>query len=234
MREFRRFLDSSLRVVRRQVCVRRCRITYAVVLTVAHCDCAIVVHVCGRRMREVAQAENRAPRIGHWVDVASADIYGATLHVRPVAAIALERVRVILGRGRISPGIPLLGGRAVAVGAAQRRRVWRGHIVGILMRFIVRRRWVGFIRYTVYKRMHRVEVSTASCAGGARANGTPGGLSTRRGHHSGTFLILLVFHPAVLKPDFDLSFCEVQKVCHFHSPGSAEIAVKVELLLQFH
>lgn len=65
------------------------------VLAVAHADCSVVVHI--RRVRQVAQAENGRPRIGHRVHVAS--INGAALHMRPVVAIALERVRVILGRG---------------------------------------------------------------------------------------------------------------------------------------
>ena len=102
------------------------------------------------------------------------------------------------------------------------------------MRFIERRRGLGVIRYTVYKRMHRVEVSSASCTAGGRAHGAPGGLSARGGHHSDTFLILLVLHSAVLEPDLDLPLGEVEQVCHLYPPGSAQIAVKVKLLLQLH
>lgn len=115
MRKFGRFLNSSLRVVRRKVCVRRVRITQSVMVTIAHSDCSIVVHVCGRRVREMGQAENGGPVVGHRIDVASANIHrAALLQLRPIAPIALERMRVILGRGRAaSPGIPLLRGRAV-------------------------------------------------------------------------------------------------------------------------
>lgn len=123
MRQFGRFLNSSLRVVRRKVCVRRVRITHSMMVTVAHCDCSIVVHVCGRRVREMGQTENGGPRVGHRIDVTSANVNGASLHMRPVVAIALERMRVILGRGRVGPRIPLLGGRAVVKGAVQRRGI---------------------------------------------------------------------------------------------------------------
>lgn len=84
-------------------------------VTIAHSDCSIVVHVCGRRVREMGQAENGGPVVGHRIDVTSAYIHRADLlQVRPIAAISLERMRVILGRGRAaSPGIPLLRGRAV-------------------------------------------------------------------------------------------------------------------------
>jgi len=103
------------------------------------------------------------------------------------------------------------------------------------MRFTVRRRRLGFIWYTVYKRMHRVEVSASPTATtGRRAHGTPRGLSTRRRHHPDALLILFILHPAVLEPDFDLSLCEVEQVGHLHPPGSAEVPVKVELLFELH
>lgn len=93
MRQFRRFLDSSLRVVRRKVCVRWCRITHAMMLTatVAHCDRPVVLHASRRRrrVREVGETENRCPGAGHRVYVASADVDGAALHVRGVVAVAV-------------------------------------------------------------------------------------------------------------------------------------------------
>lgn len=133
MRQFGRFLDSSLRVVRREVRVGRRGVAQAelllllLLLTAAHRDCAVVVHASGRRrVREVGQPEDRAPRAGHGVHVAYAtaaatsttttasDVRRAALHVRPaVAAVALQRVRVIVGRGRVRAGEPLLGGRAI-------------------------------------------------------------------------------------------------------------------------
>lgn len=98
------------------------------------------------------------------------------------------------------------------------------------MILIVRRRRLGLIRNTVYERMHRAEVSST----GRGAHWTARGLPPRGRHHPHTLLILLVFHPAVLEPDFDLSFCQVEQVGHLHSPRSAKVAVKVELLLQLH
>lgn len=41
-----------------------------------------------------------------------------------------------------------------------------------------------------------------------------------------------VFHPPVLKPNFDLPLGEVQQSRDLHSPWPAEVLVEVELLLQ--
>lgn len=102
------------------------------------------------------------------------------------------------------------------------------------MGFIVRRWRLGLIRYTVYKRMHRVEVtstSSATTSTGGRAHWAPRGLSPGGRHHSNAFLVLLVLHPAVLEPDLDLPFGEVEQVGHLHTPGPAEVTVEMELLL---
>ena len=45
-------------------------------------------------------------------------------------------------------------------------------------------------------------------------------------------VFLLPLHPPVLKPDFDLSFCEVQGVSDLNAPPPGQVAVEVELLLQ--
>lgn len=98
MRQFGRFLNSSLRVVRRKVCI--CvRITHSMMGIITHSNCSIVVHACGRWMWEMGQTENGGPGVGHRIDVASANVNWAALNVRPIIAIALERMRVILRRG---------------------------------------------------------------------------------------------------------------------------------------
>lgn len=56
----------------------------------------------------------------------------------------------------------------------------------------------------------------------------PGG--SRRGE---TFLFpLLLFHPPVLEPDFDLGFVELQRSGDLHPPGPGEVLVKVKFFLQ--
>lgn len=48
------------------------------------------------------------------------------------------------------------------------------------------------------------------------------------------FVVLLVFHSSVLEPDFDLPLGEGQELGHLDPAWSAEVAVEVKLLLQFH
>lgn len=48
------------------------------------------------------------------------------------------------------------------------------------------------------------------------------------------FLVhLLHFHPAVLKPDFDLSFAQVKQPGHLMSPVPGQVHIKQKLFLQF-
>lgn len=44
--------------------------------------------------------------------------------------------------------------------------------------------------------------------------------------------LALMFHPPVLEPNFNLPLGQVQERGNLHSPGPAEVLVKVELLLQ--
>ena len=70
---------------------------------------------------------------------------------------------------------------------------------------------------------------------GAVHRRTPvGGVSEGRVHDPFGLLILLVFHPSVLKPDLYLALGEIKEVGHLDAPRAAQVPVKVELLLQFH
>jgi len=44
--------------------------------------------------------------------------------------------------------------------------------------------------------------------------------------------VFLVFHAPVLEPDLDLTLAEGELSGHLYAPGSTEVAVEVELLLQ--
>ena len=45
-------------------------------------------------------------------------------------------------------------------------------------------------------------------------------------------MVLLPFHAPVLEPDFDLSFCETQRVRDLNSPPASQVSVEVELFLE--
>lgn len=51
--------------------------------------------------------------------------------------------------------------------------------------------------------------------------------------HLSILVLLLIPHPAVLKPDLDLAIGELQPGGHLQPPGTTEIRVEVELFLQF-
>lgn len=46
------------------------------------------------------------------------------------------------------------------------------------------------------------------------------------------FLTLFLLHPAVLEPNFHLSFVELENSGNFHSPGPGQVPVEMELLLE--
>lgn len=46
------------------------------------------------------------------------------------------------------------------------------------------------------------------------------------------FSLFLGFHSTILKPDFDLSLSETQRVGNFNSPTTRQVTIKVKLLLQ--
>lgn len=48
----------------------------------------------------------------------------------------------------------------------------------------------------------------------------------------GQFVILLPFHPSVLKPDFDLPLGETKSVGNLDPPPPGQIPVKMKLLLE--
>ena len=49
-----------------------------------------------------------------------------------------------------------------------------------------------------------------------------------------SFLLLFKFHAAVLEPDFDLSFSQVEKGGHLDAARSAQVSVEMKLLLEFY
>lgn len=51
--------------------------------------------------------------------------------------------------------------------------------------------------------------------------------------HAFQFIVLLPFHPAILEPDFDLSFRETQRVGYLYPPPSGKVPIEVKLFLQF-
>lgn len=54
----------------------------------------------------------------------------------------------------------------------------------------------------------------------------------RRHVHALQLVVFLPFHPAVLKPDFDLSLWEAQGMGYLDPPPARQVAVEMELLLQ--
>lgn len=50
--------------------------------------------------------------------------------------------------------------------------------------------------------------------------------------HFAALVLLLVSHPAVLKPDLDLVISELQPSSHLQPPGTTQVRAEVELLLQ--
>ena len=50
--------------------------------------------------------------------------------------------------------------------------------------------------------------------------------------HAFQFIVLLPFHPAILEPDFDLSFRETQRVGYLYPPPSGKVPIEVKLFLQ--
>ena len=46
-------------------------------------------------------------------------------------------------------------------------------------------------------------------------------------------MVFLPLHAPILEPDFDLSFGQRQRVRNLDAPSSREVAIEVELLLQF-
>lgn len=58
------------------------------------------------------------------------------------------------------------------------------------------------------------------------------GETRARGRGQALFLALLLFHPAVLEPDFDLSLVQLKRCRDLHAPRAGQILVEVELLLK--
>ena len=55
---------------------------------------------------------------------------------------------------------------------------------------------------------------------------------SRHEAHAFQLIVLLPFHPAVLEPDFDLSFRETQCVSYLYPPPPGQVPIEVELFLQ--
>lgn len=43
----------------------------------------------------------------------------------------------------------------------------------------------------------------------------------------------LPFHPPVLKPNFNLSFCKAESVRYFNPPPPGQVSIEMEFFLQF-
>jgi len=79
MREFRRFLNPSLRrLVRGEVRVRRMGITGSVVVVARDLSGTAVVHAGGRGVGKMAEVEHGA-RGWHGINKVPADVHGAAL-----------------------------------------------------------------------------------------------------------------------------------------------------------
>lgn len=98
MREFRRFLNPSLRrLVRREVCVGGVGITGSVVVISWDLRCAAIVHTGGCGMGKVAKVEHGA-RGWHGINKVPTHINRATLQIGVgKTAIALHAVVFVLG-----------------------------------------------------------------------------------------------------------------------------------------
>lgn len=111
MGKFGSFLNSSLRrMVRSKICVGRVWLARSMVMIVAHWP--TVVHIGGRRMREVSQTEDGRPRICHGIHIIAPNIDGASLYMWIAITIALKRMRVIFRSHCCSSGVSLLSWRA--------------------------------------------------------------------------------------------------------------------------
>lgn len=76
--------------------------------------------------------------------------------------------------------------------------------------------------------------SGAAWGGGGRWGGRRRGGGGVVGAEALLPLVLLLFHPAVLEPDLYLPLLEIEETGHLHPPWLAQVAAKVELLLQLH
>lgn len=50
--------------------------------------------------------------------------------------------------------------------------------------------------------------------------------------HTGHLVFFFPFHPPILEPNFDLSFCQTQRVRNFDSSSPRQVAVKMEFFFQ--
>lgn len=220
MREFRRFLNPSLRrLVRGEVCVCGVGITGSMVVVSWDLSGTAVVHAGGWGVGEMTEVEHGA-RGWHGINKIPTHVNGAVLQRGAgKAAVALHAVVFVLGAQ-----VPLL----LRDAATQRCRV-RGQTVHVLLRFGERRGRRRVIAETV---LELARVSNVIRAAQRRA--PVRGVSQRRVRKPFRLLVLLVFHSPVLKPNLYLTLGQIQQICHLHSSGATEITVKVKLLLQLH
>lgn len=117
MRQFGGLRQASLRrVVGRKICVGGMRVARSMVVVAGDLRGATVVHAGRRRVRKVAQVEDRPGRRRHGVDEVAAHVHWAALQVGAGEAAAVARHGVGLELGR---RVALLLWQA----AAERRRV---------------------------------------------------------------------------------------------------------------
>lgn len=222
MREFRRFLNPSLRrLVRAEVCVCGMWITGSMVVVSWDLGGTAVVHTGGGRVGEMAEVEHGA-RGWHGINKIPTHINRAALQIGVgKAAVALHAVVFVLGAR-----VALL----LRDAAAQRRRVG-GQTVHVLLGFGEGRRRGRVIAQAVdVLVLARVSNVIRATQRRAPVRGvSQGGVCQPFG-----LLVLFVFHPPVLKPDLNLALGEIQQIGHLHSPWATQIAVKVKLLLQLH
>lgn len=222
MRQFRRFLNPSLRrLVRGEVCVCGMGITGSMVVVSWDLCGTAVVHTGGWGVGKMAEVEHGA-RGWHGINKIPTHVNGAALQIGVgKAAVALHAVVFVLG-ARVS----LLLWDAATQGC----RV-RGQAVHILLGFGKGRGWGCVIAEAVHI-LELARVSNVIWATQRRASIR--GMSQGGVRQPFRLLVLFVFHPPVLKPDLYLALGEIQQICHFHPPRTTKIAVKVKLLLQLH
>lgn len=56
--------------------------------------------------------------------------------------------------------------------------------------------------------------------------------SCRGEAHALQLIVLFPFHPAILKPNFDLPFSEAQSMGNFYPPSAGQIPIEMEFFLQ--
>ena len=158
---------------------------------------------------------------------------------------SFAKVVAVSGRGT---GVAAIGvqlghvtvGRQAAASVSVRRGV--RHVFGTFFALQVVSVGLGAVSG---RRRRRARIGQVVGGGGSRRrrrqrtgrNGRTGRRTGRLftfGAARSALLLLLVLHATVLEPNFDLTFRQIEQRRHFYAPWTAQVAVEVELLLQFH